>query len=69
MQVFGHPQPLVVVSQGQPDPEFPTVTFPNPEEGRGTWAAAFEEGRARGARLIIGVCVTLSERASERASE
>jgi len=52
-EVFGLPAPHVVAAQAAPDPEFPTVTFPNPEEGRGTWALAFREGGARGSRLVI----------------
>lgn len=54
--MFGLPPPHVVGPQAHPDPEFPTVTFPNPEEGRGTWALAFQEGAAHGARLVIGGC-------------
>ncbi|KAF5841193.1 phosphoglucomutase, partial [Dunaliella salina] len=50
---FGLPAPHVVAVQAQPDPEFPTVAFPNPEEGAGTWRLAFEEGAARGDRLVM----------------
>lgn len=61
MQVFGLPRPLVVEAQAAPDPEFPTVSFPNPEEGKGTWQMAFDTGG--GAQLLTcrgrgtgGVC-------------
>lgn len=43
-QVMGLPTPTLVARQEKPDPEFPTVAFPNPEEGKGTWALAFETG-------------------------
>lgn len=52
-QVMGLPEPYIVPEQRQPDPEFPTVVFPNPEEGKGTWSMAFRTGEQRGARLVL----------------
>lgn len=42
----------VVAEQFQPDPDFPTVSFPNPEEA-GALDLAFELARAEGADVII----------------
>ena len=50
-QVMGLPPPILVPEQELPDPEFPTVVFPNPEEGKGTWQLAFQTG----ARLSGGI--------------
>jgi phosphomannomutase len=48
----GFAAPAVVVSQGDPDPLFPTVAFPNPEEP-GATDAALDLARERGADLVI----------------
>jgi len=48
----GFPPPLVVAAQADPDPAFPTVTFPNPEEP-GALDLAIELGRRTGAHLVI----------------
>jgi len=48
----GFAEPHVVEQQFHPDPEFPTVAFPNPEE-RGALDLSFEEARSVGADLII----------------
>ena len=42
----------VVTEQFQPDPDFPTVSFPNPEEA-GALDLAFDLARAEGADVII----------------
>jgi phosphomannomutase len=44
--------PATVDAQLHPDPDFPTVAFPNPEEA-GALDLAFETARASGAELII----------------
>jgi phosphomannomutase len=53
VQEFNLPQPLIVEAQAQPDPEFPTVVFPNPEEGEGTWQMAFDTAAASNTRLVV----------------
>lgn len=48
----GFPAPRVVAAQFAPDPEFPTVSFPNPEEP-GAMDLALEEGIEVDADVII----------------
>lgn len=48
----GFPAPVVVAEQGDPDPAFPTVAFPNPEEP-GAMDLAFATARAAAPDLII----------------
>jgi len=48
----GFAEPHVVEQQFHPDPDFPTVAFPNPEE-RGALDLSFEKARSVGADLII----------------
>ena len=44
----------LVAAQTDPDPDFPTVPFPNPEEA-GALDMAIEQAREEGADLIIAV--------------
>ena len=48
----GFPQTILVESQAKPDPDFPTVAFPNPEEP-GAIDLALETARAFDADLVI----------------
>ncbi|MFC8369115.1 phospho-sugar mutase [Streptomyces sp. NPDC057239] len=48
----GFPQPVLVAEQADPDPEFPTVAFPNPEEP-GAMDLAFAKARETGPDLVI----------------
>lgn len=48
----GFPAPSVVPEQGDPDPDFPTVAFPNPEEP-GALDLALGLGLREGADLVI----------------
>jgi hypothetical protein len=41
------------VEQALPDPDFPTLTFPNPEEGPGVLDLAFATAKAHGAKLVL----------------
>ncbi|MER5543366.1 phospho-sugar mutase [Streptomyces sp. NPDC002589] len=48
----GFPEPVLVAEQAGPDPDFPTVAFPNPEEP-GAMDLAFAQARATDPDLII----------------
>ncbi len=48
----GFPSPILVQAQAQPDPDFPTVAFPNPEEP-GAIDLALESARGVNADLVI----------------
>jgi phosphomannomutase len=48
----GFPEPVLVAEQADPDPDFPTVAFPNPEEP-GAMDLSFAQARATGPDLVI----------------
>ena len=52
VQRAGFAVPAIVASQADPDPDFPTVSFPNPEEP-GAIDAALDLARAEGSDLAV----------------
>ncbi|MDR1355835.1 MAG: hypothetical protein LBJ43_06245 [Propionibacteriaceae bacterium] len=49
---LGFPAPAIVAAQQQPDPDFPTVAFPNPEE-KGAMELVIELARSTAADIAI----------------
>ncbi len=52
-QAFGLPPYIPTKEQVDPDPDFSTVAFPNPEEGKGALALAMKTADANGSSLIL----------------
>lgn len=52
--VMGLAPPIMVPEQEHPDPEFPTVAFPNPEEGEGAWSLSVKAGEPGTAEVSLG---------------
>eukprot|EP00743_Colponemidia_sp_Colp-15_P004496 GILK01004848.1.p1 GENE.GILK01004848.1~~GILK01004848.1.p1 ORF type:complete len:617 (-),score=128.04 GILK01004848.1:158-1951(-) len=52
-EAFGLRPFIPVPEQIQPDPEFPTVTYPNPEEGRGALSLAIRTAEENGSTVIL----------------
>ena len=53
MAAFGFPAVIPVEEQVQPDPEFRTVAYPNPEEGEGALKLAIQTAEANGSTFIL----------------
>ncbi|XP_066555197.1 glucose 1,6-bisphosphate synthase isoform X2 [Amia ocellicauda] len=52
-QVFGFPPPIPVPEQKDPDPEFSTVSCPNPEEGASVLKLALRLAEKEGASVVL----------------
>nr|XP_028599779.1 phosphoglucomutase-2 [Podarcis muralis] len=52
-KAFDFSPPFAVPEQKEPDPEFPTVKYPNPEEGKGVLTLSFALAEKEGARIIL----------------
>lgn len=55
ISIFGfHLQPFITVEeQKDPDPEFPTVKFPNPEEGKSALDLSIKTANENGSTVIL----------------
>ncbi|KAM7010268.1 phosphopentomutase [Tautogolabrus adspersus] len=52
-KAFDLPAPYAVEEQKDPDPEFPTVKYPNPEEGEGVLTLSFALAEKEGATVVL----------------
>uniref|UniRef100_A0A3P8UZN2 Phosphoglucomutase 2 n=1 Tax=Cynoglossus semilaevis TaxID=244447 RepID=A0A3P8UZN2_CYNSE len=52
-KAFDLPAPFAVEEQKDPDPEFPTVKYPNPEEGEGVLTLSFALAGREGATVVL----------------
>lgn len=52
-QVFGFKNFSATPEQFEPNPDFPTVDFPNPEEGKGVLKLSFKEADRFGSNLVL----------------
>uniref|UniRef100_A0A8C6L8Z7 Phosphoglucomutase 2 n=1 Tax=Nothobranchius furzeri TaxID=105023 RepID=A0A8C6L8Z7_NOTFU len=52
-KAFDLPPPYAVDQQKDPDPEFPTVKYPNPEEGKGVLTLSFALAVTEGASVVL----------------
>jgi phosphomannomutase len=50
---FGFSNLVIVREQIEPDPEFSTVKYPNPEEGEGALKLAIAAAEAAGSKIIF----------------
>lgn len=53
LEAFALPKYIPTPAQMEADPDFPTVKFPNPEEGKGALALAMQSADEAGSRLIL----------------
>ncbi|XP_052794859.1 phosphopentomutase-like [Mya arenaria] len=53
VQQFGFPPVIPVPEQVEPDPEFPTVKYPNPEEGKGALTLSMRTADQNGSTVIL----------------